>query len=228
MGKGRALDQRARTASIGTVHTELGILRSACRWAERELHCGPAGVWLPRKPDARDRILNRAEAVLLLESCEATHVRLFVVLALNTAARAGALLDLTWDRVDLDARRLQLRDPERAQTRKGRATVPINDTLALALGEARNGAVTPWVIEWGGKRVASIKHAFRRAVERACLLKVSPHVLRHTAAVWMAEAGVPMEEIAQFMGHSDSATTFRVYARYSPEYLRRAAKALEG
>ncbi|WP_253284257.1 MULTISPECIES: tyrosine-type recombinase/integrase [unclassified Ruegeria] len=56
---------------------------------------------------------------------------------------------------------------------------------------------------------------------------VSPHVLRHTAAVHMAEAGIAMEEIAQFLGHSDSRITASVYARYSPEHLRKAASALE-
>jgi integrase len=43
----------------------------------------------------------------------------------------------------------------------------------------------------------------------------------------MAEAGVPMSEIAQVLGHTDPAITFRIYARYSPEYLKRAVGALE-
>jgi integrase len=46
-------------------------------------------------------------------------------------------------------------------------------------------------------------------------------------AVWMAEAGTPMSEIAQYLGHRTTAITERVYARYSPEYLKGAAKALE-
>ena len=46
-------------------------------------------------------------------------------------------------------------------------------------------------------------------------------------AVWMAEAGVVMDEIAQFLAHTDPRITYRVYARYSPEYLRKAASALD-
>jgi len=61
----------------------------------------------------------------------------------------------------------------------------------------------------------------------AGLEDVSAHVLRHTAAVWMAEAGVPMDEISQYLGHSNVEITRRVYARYSPDYLRKAASALE-
>jgi integrase len=51
-------------------------------------------------------------------------------------------------------------------------------------------------------------------------------VLRHTAAVWMAEAGIPMAEIAQYLGHSDDRITSRVYARYGPDHLRKAAAAI--
>lgn len=43
----------------------------------------------------------------------------------------------------------------------------------------------------------------------------------------MAEAGIPMEEIAQYLGHANVEVTRKVYARYSPDYLRKAASALE-
>jgi hypothetical protein len=43
----------------------------------------------------------------------------------------------------------------------------------------------------------------------------------------MAEAGVPLTEIAQFLGHSTPTITYRVYSRYSPDHLRGAARALE-
>ncbi|WP_348539099.1 tyrosine-type recombinase/integrase [Ruegeria sp. R8_1] len=56
---------------------------------------------------------------------------------------------------------------------------------------------------------------------------MSPDGLRHTAAVHMAEAGISIEEITQFLGHSDSRITASVYAHLSPEHLRKAASALE-
>jgi hypothetical protein len=36
-----------------------------------------------------------------------------------------------------------------------------------------------------------------------------------------------MPEIAQFLGHSDSRLTERVYARFSPNYLAKTATSLE-
>ena len=57
-------------------------------------------------------------------------------------------------------------------------------------------------------------------------VKVHPHMFRHSAAVWMAEDRVPMSEIAAFLGHRDINVTTRVYARFHPEYLRKAAQSL--
>ena len=111
-------------------------------------------------------------------------------------------------------------------TNKGRATVPINETALQALSEARQTATCDYVIEWGGQKVASVKKGIEGAARRAGL-KCTPHVLRHSAACLMAEARTPMTEIASYLGHKDSRTTERVYAKYSPDYLRGAADALE-
>lgn len=35
-----------------------------------------------------------------------------------------------------------------------------------------------------------------------------------------------MSEISQFLGHTSTSVTERTYARYSPEYLRRASDAI--
>ncbi|TMV85537.1 hypothetical protein FGG78_20735 [Thioclava sp. BHET1] len=91
----------------------------------------------------------------------------------------------------------------------------------------RRAAISPYVIEWGGRQVKSIKRGFAAATQAAGLDDVTPHTLRHTAAVHMAAAGVPMEKISQYLGHSNTATTERVYARFAPDHLRDAADALD-
>jgi hypothetical protein len=42
----------------------------------------------------------------------------------------------------------------------------------------------------------------------------------------MIESGVPFEEVAQYLGHTNPKITYRVYGRYSPTYLRKAANSL--
>lgn len=220
--------RRRQGRSDGSIHTELGHLRTVLVWAQkRRLIAHASDIPRPSKPPPKDRYLTRDEARKMLAAATLPHVRLAMHLMLATAARVSAVLELTWSRVDFDKRLIHLIDPAERQHKKGRATVPINDTLMGALQEARHGALSDYVVEWGGERVKSIKRSIESAARKAGLEDVSPHVFRHTAAVWMAEAGVPMSEISQYLGHSNMTITTRVYARYSPHHLRSAAAALE-
>jgi len=56
---------------------------------------------------------------------------------------------------------------------------------------------------------------------------VTPHTLRHTAATWMAQAGVPMWVISKYLGHTSTRTTERIYAHHDPSFLMEAKEALE-
>ena len=206
----------------GTIGKELGVLRAGMRWADPKT---PAVVELPAAPPPKDRYLTKSERDALVAGAEAFHVRLFIELAIGTAGRATAILQLTWDRVDFQRNRIQLSTGEGG--RKGRATVPMNKRLRPIMEQAYEVAVTDHVVEWAGKPVGSIKNGIAAAARRAGLEDVSPHVLRHTAAVWMVEAGVPIIEVSQYLGHTDSRVTERVYGRFSPDYLAAAASALE-
>ena len=209
--------------SDGTIRRDLGVLRAGLRYAKQDSR---AAFAFPATPPPRERYLSRPEYEALLKACALPHVGLFVTLALATAGRAGAILSLTWDRVDFDKSIIRLADGRSG--RKGRATVPMTDRAARALKQAYEARTSDYVIEWGGQPLKSIRRAFSAACARAGLGQdVTPHTLRHTAAVWLAEAGTPMPEITTYLGHSDSRVTERVYARFSPGYLRKASKALE-
>ncbi len=54
---------------------------------------------------------------------------------------------------------------------------------------------------------------------------ITPHVLRHTAATWMAQQGVSLKRIAAYLGNS-VVTVDRVYAHHTPEYMTQASAAL--
>ena len=225
---GSALKLYASSCScrVGTIRKRFSILRAALNWAEKKALIDKAPhIWLPPAPPPKDRRLSREEFERLERACEATpHLFLFVWIARYTAARAGAILSLRWEMVDFDKRLIALGGTGR---QKRRAVVPMHPVLALALAVSREAAETGNIIEFGGKPVKSIKRAFRTACEKAGLDRtVTPHTLRHTAASWMAEAGIPMSEIAAVLGHRDSRTTERVYAKYSPDYLQRAVRAL--
>lgn len=205
-----------------TILKEINIVRQALNWRQ----VSGAQFEAPSAPPPRDNHLNKTQYQKLLDACVQPHVRLFCVLALTTAGRKTAILQLTWDRVDFERGLIRL-GVVGERYRKGRAIVPMTDRAKEELLKARDAAQSPYVIEYGGDPVLDIKKGFAAAVQRAGLHGTVPHDLRHSAAVWMAEAGVSMDEIAQFLGHTNPGITFKVYARFSPNYLRKAASALD-
>lgn len=218
---------RQRGMSAATIRYELGMLSVALRWAVKNEKIRKApDIWRPDQPERKVRNLTRRQFEKWFEQVRAPHARLYVELGIATMARPTALLELTWDRVDFDRGTVDLNPRGRKQTRKRRPVVPLNDDALAALKAAYAGRQGPTVIERGGKPVASVKKAFHAASERSGM-SVTPYTLRHTGAVWAAEAGVSMDELAQFMGHDDAATTSKHYARFSPDHLRRVANAVQ-
>lgn len=219
--------RRAQGRQDGTIHTELGHLRMVLLWAQkRRLIDHAPHIERPAKPAAKDHYLSRDEVAKLIDAADLPHIRLALVLMITTSARIGALLDLTWDRVDLDRGLIHLRNPDDPTRRKGRATVPVNQTARAALAAAREATISEYVIEWGGRPVRSLKKSLATVSTRAGV-HVTPHMLRHSAAVWMAEAGVDDRKIADYLGHGNVQMVRRVYAKFRPDHLRDAAAALE-
>lgn len=217
--------RRAAGRAPSTIATELKYLRLAVNWAEKHglIHKAPF-IEVPPESPARNRHLTKAEMRILLDCAASPHIRLAMELLLATAGRIAAVLELTWDRVDFERGKITLKTSEAG---KGRAIVAMTDRIRDVLLASYEERTCDSVVEYGGGPVKSVRKGIANAADRAGLAGVTPHVFRHTAAVWLAESGVSMEEIAQFLGHRDVQVTREVYARYSPEHLRKAAKALE-
>ncbi|MFP3344549.1 tyrosine-type recombinase/integrase, partial [Halomonas sp. SIMBA_159] len=101
-------------------------------------------IWRPANPLTDKRILLAGEARALIDGAIEPHIRLALILLLGTAGRVGAVLVLTWDRVDFDRGTINLR-LEDSQTRKGRAVVPMNPSTRAVLDVAYRAALSEHV-----------------------------------------------------------------------------------
>lgn len=219
--------------SASTIWSELTRLRSCINWArKRSILTSNVYVWVPTKPDGRTRVMTEDEVRALIDACIAPHVRLFVILAISTAGRSGAICQLKWDKVDFEAGTIDLRDSEKPnplmkRRKKGRSIVPMTDEARAALQDAKAGALSEYVIEWDGEPVKKIRKGFMEAVRRAGLKDVTPHVLRHTVISWLDEDGIPMERISRLAGHRDLNTTRKIYSKPDVKVLKPAADVID-
>jgi integrase len=224
-----------RKIAPGTARRELSTLTAAQSFLKREgLLSSVIPATLPDKPEPKDRWLTVNEAARLLNATRhggretRLYLPLFVLIALYTGARKEAILSLRWPQVDLKAGRINFAVPGRARTKKRRPHLPIPDRLMPFLRRAweRRSSDVGTVLHIGGAPIARIDKGFRAAVKRAKLDGVSPHTLRHTRGTWLAQAGVPMWEIAGWLGQ-DPETTARIYAHHHPDFMGAAKAAVD-
>jgi integrase len=221
-----------KPASINRV---LAILRAALKHAVRngDLSHAPFVPSL-KVAGGRERWLTRDEAARLLRACRHPHLaylRIFILVALYCAARHSAILELTWDRVDLDHGLIDFRVAGEIQTNKRRPHAPISDKLvsmlrrhrARQLADAKRlGHRAPrFVIEHEGRPLRRINDAFNEACKRAGIQGVRVHDLKHTAISWMLQAGVGAWDVAGISA-TRVQTIEAVYGHHRPDRLREA------
>lgn len=210
----------------GGLRAELIELRTTLNYALKKgwIESVPE-IDTPGKTPPREKWLTQEQAYQLLEAAGPQHLKVFILVAMSTAARKSAILQLTWDRVNLDRPHIDFQDPDREITGKRRTVVPISQTTAKMLSDVKRFAQTPYVVEYNGKPLADIKKSFRQACLNAGLHSVSPHVLKHSVISWLAMAGHSIDQISD-MTATTRETVTRVYRKWSPEYLSSLAETL--
>lgn len=177
------------------------------------------------EPEARTRWLSQLEAQRLID-CAADHLKNPIRCALLTGLRLSNILKLRWDQIDFEQEQIDLRIKSR--TPGGRLLVlPIAPPLQELLHSCK-GHHPEFVFVRRFKRadlepqpIDSFRHSFRTACRNAGITNFTFHDLRHTAATWMVQNGVPLDLVQEVLGHTDIATTKR-YAHRSLDEKRGA------
>jgi integrase len=200
-----------------TTRRELGALVAGLNWAVGkrtlgvkrehvpEIDMPPAGtprnLWL----DEDQEPLFHAWAMGLSLGRPTLHrLTMFIGLGLDTAARREALLDLTWDRVDMRQGQVDFRVPGRAVGNKRRTVVKISDRLMPLLERGRR----EWLAQGApaGERVCgpgSIRSIWEtHVVAGSAWPWMHAHLMRHSWAKLHARAGVSLFDIAAVLGDS--------------------------
>ena len=211
--------------SPATVRRWLGVVGAALRWAysRQEVTDIPPllRVRVPESDGVRGLTVEELRA--LCAACLHEHQRRFLLLAIGTAARPGALLDLTWDRVDLESGTIALAVPGVDHGNKRRPRVPMPASLRDYLAERRS--VGP-VIQWHGKRLSGHKRLYAGLAERAGV-EVTAYGIRKACATWLRREGVPEWDVLGMLGHRAGGSQTERYAHWRPEFMRAAAASLE-
>jgi len=243
----RLFDERGLKES--SVKRRVAALKVMFRWLEREevvalspFHRLDMTIRLPRSlpralgvEDIR-RLLARAamEAEVAGSDGGAGHSAVlmhFVVLCLfATGLRIGELAGIRLPDLDLDAATIVVRGKG---NRERKVFLPNRTLLSALRSYLRYRAkalptADALLVTGDGDPVATqqLRRALIRLAKRAAIDRhVTPHMLRHTAATQLIEAGVDIRFVQKLLGHASIATT-QIYTQVSDsslhETLRRA------
>lgn len=160
------------------------------------------------------------------------YMRTYVLLLAGTGARPEALLQLTWERIDLESGIITLNPPGRAQTKKRRPTLRVCEAMRGYLADLHAelkpepGAA---LVSPNGRVLGSVKKAWRTIRSDAELDgAVQPTSFRHTIARWMRSHSVSPWEVAAFLGHRmPGYNVTETYAHADPNHMLASREALQ-
>ena len=236
--------ETSRGNSVSTRNQRLAAISSFCTWMQSQdparMACYQGILAIPAKkqahPDVNHLTVEQTRRLLAQPDRSTRRGRRDATLLAtlyDTAARVQELADLT-------VRDIRLERPAMAAlTGKGRKTrhVPLMDNAAAILAAylAEHRLDSPghddhpvFFNQHGAKLsrggIAWILRKYQARTDDPPLADLSPHALRHSQAMHLYDAGVPLPYIRDILGHVDLSTT-EIYARASTEAKRKALEA---
>jgi integrase len=250
----RMLRSKRSELSTSSLQRVLSTLRRILRWAETRDYVSRNVANLCTAPTgtvgrpSRALMFDQAQAVL--KAAESTSLRAYVVLALLTGVRTEELRALTWDHLDLigdpdvDPPRppsvqvwRSVRPGGDTKTRTSRRTIalPARCVEALQKHHAEHGSPDAGYVfctsSGAPLDAANVRRSFRAICEAAGLdveeHAWTPRELRHSFVSLMSDAGVPVEAIAQLVGHRSTIVTETVYRKQLRPVLTGGAQVMD-
>jgi integrase/recombinase XerD len=225
---------RERDLANSTIARKIASVRGLHRFLVVEEMRGDDPTLLidsPRRPDPFPKALTVDEAIALVEvpgaqDAAARRDSALLEFLYGTGARVSETVGVDLGHLDLDERVARVTgkgSKQRLVPMGSKAVAAINawlpDRMALI---RRNVAGDPLFINLRGRRLTRQgvfdivkKHAIAADIDPG---RVSPHVLRHSAATHMVEAGADLRTVQEMLGHATISTT-QVYTRVSPAHV---------
>jgi site-specific recombinase XerD len=227
------LEQRA--ASPRTIRRRIASLRGFFRDLDEQGRVAESPfdglkLKLP-KVQTSPRALLRDEAAMLAVAArrdcagsadrEARYFAAAVLLLLCVGLRVSEVVQLRLSDFDRGDGGLRVRGKGRRERRVFVVDENLKDIYVTAPGADTSGHLLGGAHPWTAQRFREHLHRFAHAagLER----RVTPHMLRHTAATLLLEDGVDLLFLQRLLGHENIATT-ALYAHVGDASLRRVLK----
>ncbi|MBN2190869.1 MAG: tyrosine recombinase XerC [Candidatus Aureabacteria bacterium] len=223
--------------SRSTIVRKIAALRSFFRYMLREglIKANPAvGMIMPKKDRKLPNFLDMKEIGRLLEApavdtLDGLRDRAILEILYSSGIRVSELVGLNTGNVDLIGEVLKVKGKGKKER-----LVPIGSVAVNILNEyinkrkkgdykGRRADFNAVFLNKYGQRITdrSVRRIVDKYIQGAALEhKISPHVLRHTFATHMLDAGADLRSVQELLGHSSLSTT-QIYTHVTTEKLKK-------
>lgn len=251
----RLLDKGLSPASVDAVRRTLRRALSSHPKLTTNPVRGASSPRVPRHELDSDLLWTHEQARGFLRHAEESDADMaaLVRLALDSGARLGELLALSWPDVNLAQQTVRLRRSVSAKRLPGdermlrfdspkndkQRTIDVDAMTVLALQAMRERQIAEAVADVGQLvfrrptrtgfqpwRPDVTTHVFQRLSAEAGVPIVPFHYLRHTCASWLLGAGMDVVAVSERLGHWSPSLTLSVYAHAIRGRQRELARAI--
>jgi integrase len=222
--------KRVRPVSVNIEVRQIkAAFQTAVRW--KLLEQSPfEDVKQCRVPNRAPVFFTKDDFECLVSIVKENWLKEMIVFAVLTGMRRGEILNLTWNKVDLVKKLINIESGRSFRTKFDKQRkVPISDVVYQLLQQKATRSASEYVFLCKGKQIKEdhLAHIFKRYVRKAQLDdRLHFHSLRNSFASWLAADGVSIYAISKLLGHSSVKTTQDYYAHLQPEQLHETVNRL--
>jgi len=240
--KGRLIESGIGPATIGRCLTLAG---SIFRLGIRRNYTSSNPVEFVKKPKVPGSDIDflEPEEVKALIAATPDHHRTLIMFAIFTGARQSEILGLKWDNVDLNGRRVYIREilqgnrfmPPKTESSRRVIDMPqilVKELAAHQTWQKVYGPPNPHNLVFTSATGSPLisRNVTQRwlepALQMAGLRKVSFHSLRHTYASMLIAQGETVKTVQTLLGHASGMMTLNIYSHLFEGQTQKAAARL--
>ena len=236
--KGGRLDHKDGGLSPITLKKHLSVLRQALSDAIRKdyINHNPARYCKVKRTDnltKRVRFLTLSEAKEIIQNLPDDTYRAIFIITLYYGLRRSELLGLKWSAIDTDkntltidhtvVKNLTIERKDSTKTLTSRRTFQLLPEVKTLLRNIPQQGEYIFPI-----RPDTLTRTFQKHLVKAGFDKMRFHDLRHSTASILFEIGWSLEDIKNWLGHTDIETTSNIYLHYQQKRKIMLADNLQG
>jgi len=227
-------------------------LSKAVKW--QYLASNPCDAVDPPKPEKKDiQTLTVEETQQFLEKAQGSVIYLPILLAVTTGIRLGELCGLRWLDIDLENKRLSIRQVmcesrrygviiKEPKTKNSKRSITLPKTtveavrrhkadlsklrLQLGVGLKKEDLIFE-KIPGDILTPTRVSSAYNWFIKKNKLKRVSFHALRHTHATHLLECNIHPKVVSERLGHATIGITLDVYSHVLPNMQEEAADKID-